>query len=416
MWPFNKKEETTPRRKQLSETQDNFMSIKEVRENVDSLKIANNKDLDVTSIIMGPVSWLAENLSNIPIDIYNDNNERIEDDRAKMMRDLISNQLIYAVGFSYTLYGNAFIRVSRDGSGIPTTLEFLDYSWVSTEADSDGRLVRYKINPPGRTVTEYVLPGDIIHIKKGIDPNCPLMGRSPLAALLPEVKADIEAASIVNNVLKNRGILGVVMAPKDEDYGLDEEDAEAMQKKLTENYTGLNRGKAYVSPVPIELLSIQVDVDKFALRDIRGISESRVCAVLNIPAAVVGFNVGLNQIKVGATLREQRLQTWENVVIPTFEEMFDEINRTVAVAFRRNAEVDDIRYGYKLPAVIIADRARSFYRDGGLTLNEFREAIGYPPVTGGDSVFSLTRREGRPGGENEEVNASTDPDNNANFD
>jgi hypothetical protein len=45
------------------------------------------------------------------------------------------------------------------------------------------------------------------------------------------------------------------------------------------------------------------DLDLSALRNV---AEERVCAALGVPAAVVGFGTGLEQTKLGATMRELR--------------------------------------------------------------------------------------------------------------
>ena len=53
---------------------------------------------------------------------------------------------------------------------------------------------------------------------------------------------------------------------------------------------------------------IRTDLSGAALAQIRNIAEERVTAALGVPAAVVGFGSGLEQTKVGATMRELRRQ------------------------------------------------------------------------------------------------------------
>src|SRR5690606_4543612 len=44
--------------------------------------------------------------------------------------------------------------------------------------------------------------------------------------------------------------------------------------------------------------------------------EERVCAAIGIPAAVVGFGAGLQQTKVGATMKELRKEAWDSCIRP----------------------------------------------------------------------------------------------------
>src|SRR3546814_2618913 len=61
----------------------------------------------------------------------------------------------------------------------------------------------------------------------------------------------------------------------------------------------------------------------------RDVAEERVCALLGIPAAVVGFGAGLQQTKVGATMQQMSKQAWENGVLPFCRLAADELKRSL---------------------------------------------------------------------------------------
>src|SRR3546814_12138577 len=62
----------------------------------------------------------------------------------------------------------------------------------------------------------------------------------------------------------------------------------------------------------------------------RDVAEERVCALLGIPAAVVGFGAGLQTAKVGATMGELRTLAWTNGVLPSARSLAGELDRSFA--------------------------------------------------------------------------------------
>ena len=131
-------------------------------------------------------------------------------------------------------------------------------------------------------------------------------------------------------------------------------------------------------------------MEKLAMQTIRGISEERVCAVLGIPAAVVGVGVGLRQTKVGATLRELRSIAWDDAVIPTLDLILDAFTVKLAPEFG-----DGLRYGYALPpghvaatnAEILADRSEQLFKANIMDRAEAREPLGLEVRTEDEGVY-----------------------------
>jgi hypothetical protein len=78
----------------------------------------------------------------------------------------------------------------------------------------------------------------------------------------------------------------------------------------------------------------------FDVSPLRDVSEERVCAALGIPAAVVGFGTGLQQTKVGATMKEMRQLAWTGGLIPMQKIVGDEIDRSL---LRSIASMTDCR-------------------------------------------------------------------------
>ncbi len=77
-----------------------------------------------------------------------------------------------------------------------------------------------------------------------------------------------------------------------------------MKELLIQHFTRDERGKPFVATGKTEVAQFGFDPNQLMLGNLRDITEERVCAMLGIPAAVVGFGAGLQQTKVGATMRE----------------------------------------------------------------------------------------------------------------
>ena len=101
------------------------------------------------------------------------------------------------------------------------------------------------------------------------------------------------------------GIIGTIIAPK-ESGTVSKENLKEAKNYVQKAFTGDNRAKFMVLGSPTDVTVMQYNMQGFDVSPIRDISEERVCAALGIPAAVVGFGTGLQQTKVGATMREMR--------------------------------------------------------------------------------------------------------------
>lgn len=216
---------------------------------------------------------------------------------------------------SLCLDGNAYWVVVRNGRGRVAELWYVPHWLIEPRWPDDGSVFisHYKYTASGREMK--LETSDVVHFRDGIDPENIRRGLSPLGSLIREVWTDQEAALFSASMLRNGGIPGVVISP-DGDGVIQQEEAVAVKEYFDSQFTRANRGKPVV-------LSGRTKVDQFGfspqqldMSALRNISEERVAAALGVPAAVVGFGTGLEQTRVGATLRELRRLAWENGVIP----------------------------------------------------------------------------------------------------
>jgi phage portal protein BeeE len=164
-------------------------------------------------------------------------------------------------------------------------------------------------------VPERIAPRDMIHFRFGLDPQNTRLGLSPLASLLREVFTDDEAAIFSAAILKNMGVPGLIISPKDKSLRPSPSDVDEVKRSFND-VTGTGRGGTKVLGVPTDVAQFGFDPNKLMLGNLRDISEERVCACLGLPAAVVGFGSGMQATKVGATMRELVKMAWVGCLSP----------------------------------------------------------------------------------------------------
>jgi HK97 family phage portal protein len=220
---------------------------------------------------------------------------------------------------SYVPNGNAYWRKVRNRFGEVRELWYIPHWLICPKYPWDGSRYldhyEYRSGVPGGP--ERIPPRDIVHFRFGLDPRNTRLGLSPLGSLLREVFTDDEAAIFSAAILKNMGVPGLVLSPKDKTARPTPQDVEDTKMYLQSGaFRSGNRGTALVFGTPMDIAQFGFDPNKLMLGSLRDISEERVCAALGLPAAVVGFGSGMQATKVGATMRELVKMAWVGCLSP----------------------------------------------------------------------------------------------------
>jgi HK97 family phage portal protein len=212
-------------------------------------------------------------------------------------------------------FGNAYWLKIRNSVGEVVQLWWVPRILLIPRWSFDGKtfITHYDYLAGGRT--EPIAPDDVVHFRFGMDPRNIRLGLSPLGALLREVVMDDQAADFATAILKNLGVIGVVVSPKEGTSG-GKDAVKETKEFIQEHFTGDRRGKALALTKPTDVQLLQYNMQGFDVSPLRDVSEERVCAALGIPAAVVGFGTGLQQTKVGATMKEMRQLAWTGGIMP----------------------------------------------------------------------------------------------------
>lgn len=288
-----------------------------------------------------------------------------------------------ALVISYCLDGNAYKIKIRNPFGEVIQLWYAPHWMIEPKwPDDNSEFISHYEYSPGNGEKINLSTRDVVHIRFGLDPRNPRKGFSPLRPLLREIFTDEEASNFAAAVLRNQGFPGLLISPKDTTRGHTTEQAKELKAKFQSHFTGDRRGEPFVATQPTDIKSFGFDAQQINLTGLRDISEERVCAMLGLPAAVVGFGAGLQQTKVGATMRELVRLARVNVVNPMARSFGKTLTIQLLPDFASQLKRFRVRYDMSEVSVFQEDETETQERiiaavQGGIMrVDKAQEAIG----------------------------------------
>lgn len=335
-------------------------------------------DMLDASVVTAPVGWVQRALPEARLAARQRGNagQIIELDDHPMLA-LISNPnpfygdiaLWGATAMMLLIHGNAYWLKVRSASGKVVELWFAPSWMVEPKMTTDGSafIDHYVYTSGTGGGRHYLPPEDVVHFRNGLNPRAPYLGLSPMDGVIREIFADMESSNFVASLLRNMGVPGVVISPKNGGMA-SPDDVAATKAWFDQAFGGDNRGKPMVMGAPTEVQPFGFNPQQMNLTEARDVAEERVCAAIGIPAAVVGFGAGLQQTKVGATMEELRKLAWHNGVLPLARAMADELQRSLLPDFERGNRRIELYWDTSDVLALQEDENRATERK----LNEFK--------------------------------------------
>lgn len=279
-----------------------------------------------SSLIMAPIQWVQRAMMESPVVVemqQADGEWEIKDDHPLALSLNQPNPYYAGINlwagtlFSYYTDGNAYWMIIPAQGGWPAELWYVPHWMLHPVGSRDGSkfLTHYQYTVNGKRYD--VPPEQIVHFRHGIDPQNPRLGISPLQSAIKEIWTDMEAAEFIATLLRNNGIPGLLITPDSEHTTVSPADMEDLKRYIRNKTTGSHRGEPLAISGKTKVHRLPWSPKEMDLSPASDRSEERVCALMGIPAAVVGFSAGLEQTKVGATMAEMRKLAWWNGVLPT---------------------------------------------------------------------------------------------------
>lgn len=341
-----------------------------------------------SNVILTPVRWVARNFHQAPLLVERAQGGEFSPQAPHPLTDLVSQPNPWYSGVdlwgasvvSWFLDGNSYWIKIRDGSGRVAELWYA-YPWMMEPVQSHGSpdfITHYKYSPGG--VEPKNLPiEDVVHFRDGIDPDNPRKGMSTLKSIIREVFTDDEASRYTAFILKNAGVIGLVVSPKESGVAIDEQ---AVKNKLMQTTTGPRRAEPHVTSEPVNVSEYGTDPRRMNLASLRNVTEERACAAVGIPAAVVGFGTGVQQTKVGATLKELKGMAWEDCLVPLLMRFQIQLDQSLLPDFETRSEVRTRFATEEVESMqesqdSLAERNTGLYRANLIKRSEARADLGW---------------------------------------
>jgi HK97 family phage portal protein len=282
--------------------------------------------------------------------------------------------------------GNGYIHKVRSVRGNVVQLWLFRPDRVRVKRAPDGRIefYDYRVNPHS-TVGEPIKPEDVIHQKWMTDPEDDSYGMSPITVLRSLGVLDTEAIDFLRAFFTNAGIPAGLLTF---DHPVEDDERKRVKARWREEYTGLKRDQltgattgwhdVAVMDARVKYQQLAANIERLRLTPIFDTTESRVCAVYNVPPIVVGANVGL-QRSTFANYGEARKSLWQETLIPLHKLTADLMTRGLAYEWGEDvymkADHSDV------PALHededkVSTRVLAEWEAGVRTLNEARVEIG----------------------------------------
>lgn len=212
-------------------------------------------------------------------------------------------------------------------------------------------------------------------------------GWPPLRPAARAIALDNAATDYVDTLLRNAAVPGVVVTTQ---QTIDDTVAERLGRRWRMKFGGPRRGEPAFLQAGMDVKVLGLSLQQLTFGDLSASSEARICMALGVPPILIGARVGLDR-STFANYGEARVSFWEETMMPDQGRFLAGFSQKLLPGFtgvgrRRiflrwdNAGVLALREseGSKW------ERATNALRSGGITINDFRRAVGLPPVDGGD--------------------------------
>ena len=300
--------------------------------------------------------------------------------------------------------GESFLMMERNRLGMPGQLWPIPPSWVkSTPTPSkpffEMRFKGWEGKVPKTEVIWACHP----------DPANPYgRGTGIARALADEIEADEYAAKMMKSEFFNKARPDLIVSPKgDQSMG----DADA--RRLEEDWNRSNRGfwrsfRAYFVKRAVDVQTLNTSFQSLQFLELREYERNTCLQVFGVSPEIIGI---ISSGSARATITEARIIYTQNVIIPRLE-----LSRAV-LQERLLPEYDDksLIADYVSPTVMDVDTQLEMAKaaPGGLTVDEWRESMGKPPLPDGKGQVFLVRSNitayeeisevsaSQPGGDNE---------------
>ena len=294
------------------------------------------------------------------------------------------------------LSGNAYILKVGSEVGAPKELHLLRPDRMVVKGGSNPIPDRYEYVLNGRVQATYPVEertgfSEVKHVKLW-NPLDDFYGLSPMSAAAIEVDQHNMSGKHNINLLNNgaRPSGAVVFKPQDDGgfaVNLSESQRQQLLTDLNNRFSGTaNAGRPLLLEGDFDWKEMGLSPKDMDFLNLKQMAATDIAMCFGVPSQLVG----VSDAQTYANVAEARLALYEETIIPHLRKLESDFNEWLVPMFGENLEFCfDID---KIPA--LAERTKRIYenvtsavKEGIMTRNEAREAIGLSPIDGADDLY-----------------------------
>lgn len=284
-----------------------------------------------------------------------------------------------------TGHGNAYWVKVRDGTGEPVELWHAPAVEMEPEWPRDGSAwISHYVRTVNGQRKEYA-PEDVVHFRFNVNPMNQRKGWCPVLAGMTEIAILNEGARYRAAILHNHGVPSYGLIPQDETSAAairgDRAKAELLEKVFQSKFTGSGRGGLFVPSFVANLEKLGYSPQELDIRELMEWDADIIAALFGLNTMILGLPSG-EKHRTFANMAEARESAFESNVIPTQACFAEELSLQLLPDFD-DREERHVAWDYSRVRVLQEDenqrwdRILQARRDGVLTRNEARLALGY---------------------------------------
>ena len=284
------------------------------------------------------------------------------------------------------LAGRACWEKQRTKAGKVVGLWPLRPDWLKPVLSSTGLPAGYSYEPEGRTQPIPMSYDDVLEFKLW-DPLRLYDGLAPVSVAGRVGDVDNAATDFLKLFFEKGGIPPFIFSSK---LKLTDAAVSDIRRRLQERYGGYQNWLVpgvVDSDATVQRLGLTFAEMGFETLDAR--SEARICMIMRVPPILLGAKVGLDR-STFSNYAEARKAWWQDDLTPQYRRIVDELNNDLVIEFGSDAEY---RWDFSdVPAfqedqTAVWTRGIEALKARGISQDEFREMVGYPPLTGKENLL-----------------------------
>jgi HK97 family phage portal protein len=338
------------------------------------------------------ISRIAEAVASVKWTTWRGDTEVAENDFLKLMNrpnPMQSGQEFMQAKVSYLLIAGNGYDEKVDVGSTPQELYALRPDRMTVTPADNGMPQSYCYKVGGRKVVYEVDPNtgasDILHSRM-FNPLNDWYGQSAVESGAYAVDTHNEGMNWLKSLLQNSARpSGSLVVDKDSGE-LSEEAFNRLKAQIEEQYSGAkNAGRPMLLEGGMSWEAMGLSPSDMQIIEAKNSAARDICLAFGVPPMLLGIP-GDNTY---ANYKEARLAFWEDTVIPLVTRIAQDYTNWLGPLFGGLELRPDLD---QVPAIV--DKRQTLWEmadsTDSLTLNEKRELMGYPPVTGGDTILVPT--------------------------